>query len=209
MSGWRPCCRPSLVGGWGCWSATWLPASCVHAFWGARHPQLAPALTLSHFFTTTSPAGRGVWDLGDDPAASAALKLIGNSWIVSQIEVASQCLALGEANGIQCMCGCRGSAGSWLCPADQNSCSFTSPSSSLLPPYVCARSQPHRAHAGHLPQVPHSAGLRAAHRGGRLLHRGALAVGCWVLGAALSRQLLPRAASTCHGSPVTLCAKPD
>lgn len=46
-------------------------------------------------------SGRGVWDLGDDPAASAALKLIGNSWIVSQIEVASQCLALGEANGIQ------------------------------------------------------------------------------------------------------------
>jgi 3-hydroxyisobutyrate dehydrogenase-like beta-hydroxyacid dehydrogenase len=46
-------------------------------------------------------SGRGVWDLGDDPAASAALKLIGNSWIVSQIEVASQCLALGEANGIE------------------------------------------------------------------------------------------------------------
>lgn len=42
-----------------------------------------------------------MWDLGDDPAASAALKLIGNSWIVSQIEVASQCLALGEANGIE------------------------------------------------------------------------------------------------------------
>lgn len=50
----------------------------------------------------TNPLGRGVWDLGDDPAASAALKLIGNSWIVSQVEVASQCLALGEANGIEC-----------------------------------------------------------------------------------------------------------
>lgn len=48
-----------------------------------------------------SAAGRGIWDLGEDPAASAALKLTGNFWIVSQIEVAAQCLALGAKSGIQ------------------------------------------------------------------------------------------------------------
>ncbi|PSC76612.1 3-hydroxyisobutyrate dehydrogenase family isoform B [Micractinium conductrix] len=46
-------------------------------------------------------AGRGVWDLGEDPSASAALKLVGNFWIVSQIEVAAQCLALAGKNGIE------------------------------------------------------------------------------------------------------------
>lgn len=46
-------------------------------------------------------AGRGVWDLGEDPAASAALKLTGNFWIVSQIELASQCLGLAAKSGIE------------------------------------------------------------------------------------------------------------
>jgi 3-hydroxyisobutyrate dehydrogenase-like beta-hydroxyacid dehydrogenase len=38
--------------------------------------------------------------LGDDPSASAALKLVGNFWICSQIEVAAQCLALAGKSGI-------------------------------------------------------------------------------------------------------------
>lgn len=46
-------------------------------------------------------AGRGVWDLGEDPATSASFKLIGNFWISSQIEVAAECLALGAKNGIE------------------------------------------------------------------------------------------------------------
>ncbi|KAL4444956.1 hypothetical protein ABPG77_004006 [Micractinium sp. CCAP 211/92] len=46
-------------------------------------------------------AARGVWDLGDDPATSAALKLTGNFWIVSQIELSAQCLALATKSGIE------------------------------------------------------------------------------------------------------------
>lgn len=42
-----------------------------------------------------------MWDLGEDPAASAALKLTGNFWIVSQIELASQCLGLAAKSGIE------------------------------------------------------------------------------------------------------------
>jgi 3-hydroxyisobutyrate dehydrogenase-like beta-hydroxyacid dehydrogenase len=46
-------------------------------------------------------AKRGIWnDLGADPATAAALKLVGNFWIVSQMEVASQCLTLGAKCGI-------------------------------------------------------------------------------------------------------------
>lgn len=42
-----------------------------------------------------------MWDLGDDPATSAALKLTGNFWIVSQIELSAQCLALATKSGIE------------------------------------------------------------------------------------------------------------
>jgi 3-hydroxyisobutyrate dehydrogenase-like beta-hydroxyacid dehydrogenase len=40
-----------------------------------------------------------VWDLGDDAAAANAFKLTGNMYIVSQIELAAECLTLGEAVG--------------------------------------------------------------------------------------------------------------
>ena len=44
-------------------------------------------------------AGRGVRDLGSDPSAANSLKLMGNLFIVSQIELAAECLALGEGHG--------------------------------------------------------------------------------------------------------------
>lgn len=40
-------------------------------------------------------AQNGVHDLGGDSSAASAMKLVGNSYIVGQIELASECLALG------------------------------------------------------------------------------------------------------------------
>lgn len=36
-----------------------------------------------------------MWDLGDDPSAGHAFKLMGNMFIVGQMELAAQCLTLG------------------------------------------------------------------------------------------------------------------
>lgn len=41
-------------------------------------------------------AQNGIMDLGDDPGAAGTMNLVGNYFIVGQIELASECLALGE-----------------------------------------------------------------------------------------------------------------
>ncbi|GAB4824166.1 hypothetical protein N2152v2_011212 [Parachlorella kessleri] len=45
-------------------------------------------------------AGRGVWDLGDDPGPGHAMKLMGNMFIIGQMELAAHCLALGSKSGV-------------------------------------------------------------------------------------------------------------
>jgi 3-hydroxyisobutyrate dehydrogenase-like beta-hydroxyacid dehydrogenase len=46
-------------------------------------------------------AQNGVHDLGNDPSSASAMKLVGNSYIAGQIELASECLALGEKANLQ------------------------------------------------------------------------------------------------------------
>jgi 3-hydroxyisobutyrate dehydrogenase-like beta-hydroxyacid dehydrogenase len=46
-------------------------------------------------------AQNGVHDLGSDPSSASAMKLVGNSYIAGQIELASECLALGEKAHLQ------------------------------------------------------------------------------------------------------------
>ncbi|KAK9845377.1 hypothetical protein WJX81_004942 [Elliptochloris bilobata] len=44
--------------------------------------------------------GRGVIELGADPAAAAAVKLIGNFLVVSQVELLAEALNLGDRSGV-------------------------------------------------------------------------------------------------------------
>lgn len=48
----------------------------------------------------TTFAQNGVHDLGADAAAASAMKLVGNTYIVGQIELAAECLALGAKSGL-------------------------------------------------------------------------------------------------------------
>lgn len=45
-------------------------------------------------------AQMGVHDIGDDPSHASAMKLVGNSYIAGQIELASECLALGAKSNL-------------------------------------------------------------------------------------------------------------
>jgi 3-hydroxyisobutyrate dehydrogenase-like beta-hydroxyacid dehydrogenase len=46
-------------------------------------------------------AQNGVHDLGEDPSSASAMKLVGNSYIAGQIELASECLALGAKSHLE------------------------------------------------------------------------------------------------------------
>lgn len=43
----------------------------------------------------------GVHDLGSDPSSASAMKLVGNSYIAGQIELASECLTLGAKSELE------------------------------------------------------------------------------------------------------------
>ena len=45
--------------------------------------------------------GQGILDCGDSPSAGNAMKLVGNSVIVSFIELMAEAMTLGEKNGVQ------------------------------------------------------------------------------------------------------------